>query len=181
MNTLPLPRTIVLAWPERICIINTVLGMVNGRSCYGQLKCTIYDVSRLYHSVLSQFFCQIRQICGAYNSLRCLDDLQSWRYFYWQRWQPWTTTQLITLPLVHAHGVIILWASISYPSCCMWNEYIIWQESCKEMPDVEAITNYLKSTTGFSGTSEYACGLLWVSHTDSKASTRQSLTCEVYR
>ena len=54
----------------------------SGHGYDGQLKCAICDICRPCHLILSTLkpvFRHIRQICYAYNLLRCL-DLQIWRF-----------------------------------------------------------------------------------------------------
>ena len=69
------------AWAESTCIC--IVGTVDGRDYDGQLKYTICDTCRPYHSILSTLkpvSCQLRQIHCTYQSLRCL-DLKIWRFF----------------------------------------------------------------------------------------------------
>ena len=94
-----------------ICIV----GMVDGHGYDGQLKYTFCDACRLYHSILSilkPVFCQLRPIRCTYESIRCL-DLKIWRFLWTMTTMTTTTTTTtrpITSPLVHACGVIILYA-----------------------------------------------------------------------
>ena len=90
------------AWAEGCCIL--IVGTVDGCGYDGQQKYTICDDRRLCHSIRSivrPVFCQIRQICCPFESLRCLDV--KIRQFFLMT----TMTEPNTLhaPLVHTHKV----------------------------------------------------------------------------
>ena len=77
------------AWAESICIC--IVGMADGHGCDGQLKYTICDACRPWHSILSILklvYRQLRQIRYTYESLGCL-DLKIWWFFcgWWQQQQ----------------------------------------------------------------------------------------------
>ena len=73
-------RPVVCMNRSTSCIMH--MGMVNGRGYDDQQKCTVCDICRPCHSILSTLkpvFRHIQQIRCAYNSLRCL-DLQIWLF-----------------------------------------------------------------------------------------------------
>ena len=69
------------AWAESTCIC--IVGTANGHGCNGQLKYTICDACRQWHSILSILklvYRQLQQIRYTYESLGCL-DLKIWWFF----------------------------------------------------------------------------------------------------
>ena len=80
--------------------------MVDGCGYDSQLKCTICEACRLYHSILSildpeaSFSPKLRQIRCTFESLRCLNP-KIWQFLLTMTT---TTTRPITLPLAHVCG-----------------------------------------------------------------------------
>ena len=67
------------AHEQKVCIV----GMVNGCGYNSQLKYTICEAYRLYHSILTilrPVFRQLRQIRCTFKSLRCLNP-KIWQFF----------------------------------------------------------------------------------------------------